>query len=120
MKECSARAVQLYELVLANGRSASPYVWRSRHALARIHGRSRAAAACDAQRVRAVECASGEFPVSWRLAPPNYADYLVLAVRVSTLPLLAADDEILRAWFTRSLDPYVGLGRDARMRPLFE
>lgn len=34
MKESSARAVQFYELVLDSGRSASPYVWRSRQALA--------------------------------------------------------------------------------------
>ncbi|MFI4926837.1 MAG: glutathione S-transferase N-terminal domain-containing protein, partial [Burkholderiales bacterium] len=34
MNESSGRAVQLYELVLDNGRSASPYVWRSRYALA--------------------------------------------------------------------------------------
>jgi glutathione S-transferase len=58
-------------------------------------------------------------------ASPNYADYMVLAVlqwvaSVSTLPLLAADDEVLRAWFTRSLDLYVGLGHDARMKPLLQ
>jgi glutathione S-transferase len=58
-------------------------------------------------------------------ASPSYADYLVLAVRqwvasVSTLPLLAADDETLRAWFTRSLDLCGGVGDDARMRPVFE
>jgi hypothetical protein len=41
-------------------------------------------------------------------------------VSLRTLPRLAADDEVLRAWFTRSLDLYGGLGRDARMRPLFE
>jgi glutathione S-transferase len=58
-------------------------------------------------------------------ASPNYADYMVLAIlqwvaSVSTLPLLGAEDEMLRAWFNRSLDLYGGLGRDARMRPLFE
>jgi hypothetical protein len=40
-------------------------------------------------------------------------------VSVSTLPLLAADDEVLRAWLTRSLDLYGGLGLDTR-GPLFE
>ena len=39
---------------------------------------------------------------------------------VLELPLLAADDEMLRAWFTRSLDLHGGLGREARMKPLFE
>jgi glutathione S-transferase len=58
-------------------------------------------------------------------ASPNYADHLVLAAlqwvaSVSTLPLLAGDDAVLRAWFSRSLDLYGGAGRDARTRPLFE
>jgi glutathione S-transferase len=58
-------------------------------------------------------------------AGPNYADHLVLAAlqwvtSVSTLPLLAGDDAVLRAWFGRSLDLYDGAGRDSRMRPLFE
>lgn len=61
--------------------------------------------------------------VSWRRVP-QLCDYMVLAalqwlVSVSTLPLLAADDAVLRGWFTRSLDLYAGLGRDARTRPLF-
>jgi glutathione S-transferase len=34
LKESPGGAVQLYELVLDNGRSASPNVWRSRYALA--------------------------------------------------------------------------------------
>jgi glutathione S-transferase len=240
MKESFGRAVQLYELVLDNGRSASPYVWRSRYALAhkgieftsvplgfmdiptvfggrfktvpvlrdgdhvvaeswdiaeylertrpqgavlfggasevattrvldawlqaeilrrlfrlyvldihnaarpqdrryfresrekRLQGRS--LEEFTAGREQHLPAARAAFaPLRAHLAnfpflggaSPNYADYMVLAalqwvVSVSTLPLLAADDEVLRAWFTRSLDLYGGLGRDARMRPLFE
>ncbi len=55
---------------------------------------------------------------------PNYADYIALGAfqwvaSVSTLPLLAANDP-LRAWLDRGFDLYGGLGRDARMKPLFE
>lgn len=58
-------------------------------------------------------------------ARPNYADYIVLGyfhwvASVATLPLLARDDESLRAYLERGFDLYGGLGRDARMRPLFE
>ena len=240
MQESSARAVQLYELVLDNGRSGSPYVWRSRYALAhkgieyasvplgftdipaafggrfrtlpvlkdgdhmlaeswhiaeyldrtrpqaaalfggaseiattklldawlqteilrrlfrlyaldihdavrpqdrpyfrqsreqRLQGRSLEEFTAD--REQQLPAARAAFaPVRAHLASspflggasPNYADYMVLGVlqwvaSVSTLPLLAADDEMLRAWFTRSLDLYGGLGREARMKPLFE
>jgi hypothetical protein len=34
MSESAANKVRLYELALANGRSASPFVWRIRYALA--------------------------------------------------------------------------------------
>jgi glutathione S-transferase len=56
---------------------------------------------------------------------PNYADYMVLGLfhwvaSVSTLPLLAKDDEALRSWVDRGFDMYNGLGRDTRMQPLFE
>lgn len=55
---------------------------------------------------------------------PNYADYIVLgafqwAASVSTLPLLASNDS-LRGWLERGFDLYGGIGRDPRMRPLFE
>ena len=55
---------------------------------------------------------------------PNYADYIALSAflwvaSVSTLPLLAHDDP-LRAWLDRGFDLYGGLGRDSRMKPLFE
>lgn len=55
---------------------------------------------------------------------PNYADYIVLGAflwvaSVSTLPALAHDDS-LRPWMDRGFDLYGGLGRDARMQPLFE
>jgi glutathione S-transferase len=56
---------------------------------------------------------------------PNYADYLALGAfhwvaSVSTLPLLARNDDVLRAWLDRGFDLYGGLGRDPRMKPLFE
>jgi glutathione S-transferase len=56
---------------------------------------------------------------------PNYADYLALGAfhwvaSVSTLPLLAATDDALRAWLDRGFDLYEGLGRDPRMKSLFE
>jgi glutathione S-transferase len=56
---------------------------------------------------------------------PNYADYIALGAfhwvaSVSTLPLLARSDDTLRAWLDRGFDLYGGLGRDSRMRPLFE
>jgi glutathione S-transferase len=54
---------------------------------------------------------------------PNYADYIALGgfhwvASVSTLPLLASDDQMLCAWLERGFDLYGGLGRDARMKPL--
>jgi glutathione S-transferase len=57
-------------------------------------------------------------------AAPNYADYIALSgflwvASVSTLPMLAHDDT-LRAWLDRSFDLYGGLGRDPRMKTLFE
>jgi glutathione S-transferase len=56
---------------------------------------------------------------------PNYADYIGFGVfqwvaSVATVPLLAAEDEVLRGWLERGFDLYGGIGRDARMRPLFE
>jgi glutathione S-transferase len=55
---------------------------------------------------------------------PTYADYVALGAfqwvaSVSTLPLLAHDDT-LRAWLDRGFDLYGGIGRDPRMKPLFE
>jgi len=55
---------------------------------------------------------------------PNYADYVALGAfqwvaSVSTLPLLASNDS-LRGWLDRGFDLYGGLGRDPRMRSLFE
>jgi glutathione S-transferase len=57
-------------------------------------------------------------------ATPNFADYIALGgflwvASVSTLPPLAHDDS-LRTWMDRSLDLYGGLGRDPRMKALFE
>lgn len=56
---------------------------------------------------------------------PNYCDYIALGgfhwvASVGTLPLLAAGDEPLRDWLERGFDLYGGLGRDPRMKPLFE
>jgi glutathione S-transferase len=56
---------------------------------------------------------------------PNYADYIALGAfhwvaSVSTLPLLAANDDAIRAWLDRGFDLYDGLGRDPRMKSLFE
>jgi glutathione S-transferase len=58
-------------------------------------------------------------------ATPNYADYIALGAfywvaSVATLPLLERGDEVLRAWLERSMDLYDGLGRDRRLKPLFE
>jgi hypothetical protein len=39
---------------------------------------------------------------------------------VSTLPLLAKDDDALRSWLGRGFDLYGGIGRVPGMRPLFE
>jgi glutathione S-transferase len=55
---------------------------------------------------------------------PNYTDYVALGAfhwvaSVSTLPLLANNDT-LRPWIERGFDLYGGLGRDPRMKPLFE
>jgi glutathione S-transferase len=57
-------------------------------------------------------------------ATPNYADYIALGpfiwvASVATLTLLAHDDS-LRGWIDRCLDLHGGLGRDARMKSLFE
>lgn len=58
-------------------------------------------------------------------AAPNYADYIVLsaflwAASIATLPPLARDDEVMRAYIERGFDLYGGIGRDARLKPLFE
>jgi glutathione S-transferase len=55
---------------------------------------------------------------------PNYADYIALGdfhwvASVATVPLLAADDP-LRAWIERGFDLYGGIGRDPRMKALYE
>lgn len=56
---------------------------------------------------------------------PNYADYIALGVFkwiscVSTLPLLASDDDVLRGWIGRGFDLYEGLARDASTNRPFE
>ena len=64
-------------------------------------------------------------PLRSRGDTPNYADYIALGafhwvVSVSTLPLLAANDDTIRAWLDRGVDLYGGLGRDLRIKSLFE
>ena len=44
---------------------------------------------------------------------------MMAVASVATLPLLAADDP-LRAWLDRGFDLYGGIGRDPRMKALFE
>src|SRR5579872_330471 len=56
---------------------------------------------------------------------PNYADYIALSAfqwvaSVATLPPLESSDEALRAWLDRGLGLFGGIGRDARLRPLFD
>jgi glutathione S-transferase len=56
---------------------------------------------------------------------PNYADYIAMSAflwvaSVSTLPLLAKNDDTLRTWLDRGFDLYGGIGRDPKMKPLFE
>lgn len=56
---------------------------------------------------------------------PSYADYIALGnflwvASVSTLPLLASNDTVLRDWIERCLDLHDGAGRVPDMRPLFE
>jgi len=56
---------------------------------------------------------------------PNFADYIALGAfhwvaSVSTLPMLARDDDSLRDWLERGFNLYGELGRDSRMKPLFE
>lgn len=57
-------------------------------------------------------------------AQPGYADYIALggflwAASVATLPPLANDDPLLD-WLNRGFDLYGGLGRDPRLRRLWE
>lgn len=56
---------------------------------------------------------------------PNFADYIGLGVfewvaSVATVPVLAADDQVMRGWLDRGFDLYGGIGRTGEMRALFE
>jgi glutathione S-transferase len=56
---------------------------------------------------------------------PNYADYIALGAfhwvaSVSTLPMLAHNDDTLRRWLDAGFGLYGGLGLDSRMKPLLE
>jgi len=54
------------------------------------------------------------------LATVRLTEEWFAAVTMRKLPLLAANDEPLRSWLDRSFDLYGGIGRDPRMKPLFE
>ncbi len=106
-----------------------PYYRQSREQ--RLRGRTLEAYTADrASQVAAVRLALNPLRAQLAHQPflggqaPHYADYVALAAfhwvaSVSTLPLLAADDRVLRDWLERGFDLYDGIGRDARMRPLF-
>lgn len=106
-----------------------PYFRQSREA--RLKGRTMEEFTADREStLPALREALGPLRTQLSRAPflggdaPNYADYIVLggfqwAASVNTLPPLAANDS-LRAWLDRGFDLYEGLGRDARMKPLFE
>lgn len=66
----------------------------------------------------------GKFPFLGGQAP-SYADYIAFGsfqwvASVSSLPLLARDDSLIRGWLDRGFDLYDGIGRDPRQRALFE
>lgn len=106
-----------------------PYFRRTREE--RLKGRSLEETTADrAERLPALRAALAPLRAHLTRFPylggsaPNYADYIALGMflwvgSVSTLPPLAHDDT-LRAWIDRGFDLYGGLGRDPRMRPLFE
>jgi glutathione S-transferase len=130
--EIVRRLFQLYALDIHNAARPEdrPYFRQSREK--RLKGRTLEDFTADrASRLPAAREAFGPLRAHLARFPflggarANHADHLVLALlqwvaSVSTLPLLAADDQLLRAWFSRSLDLYGGVGRDSRMRPLFE
>ncbi|HLN47940.1 MAG TPA: glutathione S-transferase N-terminal domain-containing protein [Steroidobacteraceae bacterium] len=107
-----------------------PYFRQSREA--RLKGTTLEACATDrAARLPAIREALGPLRTQLLRVPflggsaPNYADYVALGAfqwvaSVSTLPLLARSDEVLRAWLDRGFDLYGGLGRDPRSQRLFE
>jgi glutathione S-transferase len=107
-----------------------PYFRQSREA--RLKGTTLEACTADrAARLPAIREALGPLRSQLSRVPflggcaPNYADYIALGAfqwvaSVSTLPLLARSDEVLRAWLDRGFDLYGGLGRDPRSQPLFE
>jgi len=130
--EILRRMFRLYALDIHNAARPEdrPYFRQSREA--RFKGKSLEAFTADrvAQLPAAREALA---PLRAQLAlypflggsEPNYADYIALGAfhwvaSVSTLPLLAANDLALRTWLERGFDLYGGLGRDPRMRPLFE
>jgi glutathione S-transferase len=117
---------RLYELVLDNGCSVSPYVWRVRLNGATLEEFtadriSRLPALRDS--LAPLRSHLSRFPFLGGGAP-NYADYIALGAflwvaSVSTLPLLAHADT-LRTWIEKGFDLHGGLGRDPRMNALFE
>jgi len=107
-----------------------PYFRQSREA--RLKGATLEGFTADrADRLPALREALGPLRFHLKRTPflgggqPNYADYIALGAfhwvaSVSTLPMLASDDHLMRGWLDRGFDLYDGLGRDPRMKPLFE
>jgi glutathione S-transferase len=119
--------LDVHDAIRANDR---PYFRASREA--RFNGRSLEALTEGREsRLPALREALGPLRAQLARAPflggaaPNYADYIVLALfqwigSVATLPPLAHDDAMLRAYLDRGFDLYDGLGRDPRLKPLFD
>ena len=106
-----------------------PYFRRTREA--RFNATLEAYTADRAARIPAVRQALEPLRLQLARQPylggssPNFADYMVLGffqwvTSIATVPLLARDDEVLRAYFERGFDLYGGLGRITPMRPIFE
>jgi glutathione S-transferase len=106
------------------------YFRQSREAM--LHGKTLEALTADrVSRLPALREALSPLRVQLSRSPylggstPNYADYIALGAfhwvaSVSTLPALAANDDVIRAWLDRGFDLYEGLGRDPKMKSLFE
>lgn len=130
--EVMRKLFRLYVLDIHNAARPEdrPYFRQSREA--RLKGTTLEACTTDrAARLPAIRETLGPLRSQLSRVPflggstPNYADYIALGAfqwvaSVSTLPLLARSDEVLRAWLDRGFDLYGGLGRDPRSHPLFE
>jgi hypothetical protein len=106
--------IRLFELVLANGRSASQFVWRIRYALA--HGDTMLAESWDI----AEHLDRAYFRQSHEARLEGTMLEAFTAERESRLPALREAFTPPRWQLERGFDLYGGLGRDARMQSLFE